>query len=363
MNYEVLMKRAIKLALRGNGLVSPNPKVGALIVKDGEVIAEGWHKEFGGDHAEAAAVKNAPAGAAEGSVLIVNLEPCSHYGKTPPCADMIIEQKFSEVVIGMSDPNPEVAGKGIQKLIDAGIKVTTGVLEAECKWVNRFFTKFITTGLPYVIVKVAQSLDGSIATARGESKWITCEESRKRSHALRAETDAVLVGKRTASMDNPQLNVRLVEGRNPKKIVFDTDLSLPLTINTFRDSERDKTFVCCNQRAIGTRKAETLRLAGIQLIPVEIGENGKLNITSALYALAEKNIASVLVEGGSSIYSSFIESQMVDELHFFIAPKIIGRGLRSFEKYSVDYLNEALNLEIKAISKSGTDVHVIAVKK
>lgn len=363
MDTQELMKRTIKLAMLGNGMVSPNPRVGALIYKDGEVISEGWHKEFGSAHAEVDAIKNAPIDSFEGATLFVNLEPCSHHGKTPPCVDLIIEKKFSKVVVGMIDPNPEVSGNGIQALQNAGIDVTVGVLENECKWINRFFVKYITSSLPYVILKLAQSVDGCVATSRGESKWISSEESRRRSHALRAEVDAVVIGKRTAAIDNPMLTVRSVEGRNPKKIVFDTDLTLPLTINTFKDADRTNTIVCCNPKAVSTRKAETLRLAGIQILPVDINDEGVLNIPSALYALADNNIASIMVEGGSALLSSFIKSQMVDELHLFVAPKVIGNGLNSFGSFKINYLNEAFNFEFDSVSKSGSDIHIIGLKK
>lgn len=362
MNFDQAMKRALKLAIKGNGYVSPNPRVGAVIIKNGEAIAEGWHKEFGGLHAEIEAINNAGLDSFEDCTLVVNLEPCSHTGKTPPCADTIISKKFSRVVVGMTDPNPLVAGAGITKLLEAGIEVVSGIKEEECKWINRFFTKNITTGLPYVILKAAQSVDGCIATIRGDSKWITCEESRKRVHSLRAEVDGVAIGKRTAEKDNPMLTVRDVKGRDPKRIIFDTDLSLPLSIATYITGERNRTYVCCNKKALKTRKSETLRLAGINLIPVDLNEEGKMNIVSALYALAENDITSIMVEGGSLLLSSFLKAQMVDEFHFFIAPKLLGNGLNTFEKFNVNYLTEAYNFEFKAVSKSGSDLHLIGVR-
>lgn len=353
------MKRAIELALRGTGKVSPNPRVGCVILENGQIISEGWHSEFGGPHAEVAAIQNANRESFEGCTLVVNLEPCSHFGKTPPCADLIIEKKFSKVVVGMIDPNPEVSGAGIQKLRDAGIEVEVGVLENECQWINRFFTKHITTGLPYVIAKVAQSIDGCIATNKGESKWITSEESRRKVHILRSEVDAVIIGKKTALMDNPLLTVREINGVNPKRIVFDTDLTLPLNLNIFREDCREETYICCNPEAVNTRKAETLKLAGLKLIPVEVNEKGKLNVPSALYALTELGISSVLVEGGAELLSDFAKTQMIDELHLFIAPIIVGNGIHSFEKYQINFLKEALKLKTKAITMSGNDVHIL----
>ncbi len=359
MNDETAILRTLELALRGSGFVSPNPRVGAVILEYGEIIAEGWHKEFGGDHAEVAAIKSIGRESFEGCTLVVNLEPCSHYGKTPPCADLIIEKKFSRVVVGMVDPNPQVAGSGIEKLRAAGINVEVGVLESECQWINRFFIKHIKTALPYVMLKYGQTLDGCIATSRGESKWITGAESRRRVHTLRSEVDAVIIGKSTAITDNPQLDVREVEGRNPKRIVFDTDLTLPLSLNIIK-SECGNTYICCNPNAEKTRKAENLRLAGVNLIPVEVNEKGMLNIPSALYAMTDLGIYSLMVEGGAGILSSFAKSQLIDELQVFIAPKILGDGKHSFESYNTNYLKDALNFKIRAVSKSGDDIHVIS---
>lgn len=359
MTEKMAMRRAIELALKGSGVVSPNPRVGCVILENGDVIAEGYHSEYGGPHAEVVAIENAGRDSFEGCTLVVNLEPCSHFGKTPPCADLIIEKRFSKVVVGMQDPNPEVAGSGIEKLRQAGIEVETGVLEDDCRWVNRFFEKHITTGLPYVILKIAQSLDGCIATARGESKWITGEESRKKVHILRSEIDAVVIGKKTALHDNPSLTVRETEGRNPKRIVFDTDLTLPLNLNVFKEDTRDNTYICCNPNAINTRKAETLRLAGLKLIPVEVNDFGRLNIPSALYAFADNGITSIMVEGGATLLSAFAHSQMIDEMHLFIAPIIIGSGIHSFNNFNINFLKESLKLKIRAIGKSGDDIHTV----
>ena len=354
------MRRAIELAIKGSRKVSPNPRVGAVIIENGQLLSEGWHKEYGSAHAEVDAINNSQRSSFEGCTLVVNLEPCSHFGKTPPCADLIIEKKFSRVVVGIEDPNPDVAGNGISKLREAGIEVELGVLAEECKWVNRFFNKHITTGLPYTMVKIGQSFDGCIASASGESKWITCEESRHRVQLLRSEIDAVAIGKKTALADNPHLTVREFEDSNPKRIVFDTDLTLPLNLNVFTEATRDNTYICCNPKAVKTRKADNLKLAGINLIPVELNEHGKLNIPSALYALAEIGISSLMIEGGAILLSSFAQSQMIDEMHLFLAPKIIGNGTHSFNNYKIDYLKEALNLKIRAVSKSGSDLHIIS---
>jgi diaminohydroxyphosphoribosylaminopyrimidine deaminase/5-amino-6-(5-phosphoribosylamino)uracil reductase len=363
MTNDELMKRALRLALKGTGKVNPNPRVGAVIVKNDLIVAEGYHKEFGGPHAEINAIRNAKNVDLEGSTIVINLEPCSHQGKTPPCVDAIIEKKFAKVVIGSFDPNPLVAGTGINKLISNGIEVVTGVREDECNWINRHFFKYILTGLPYVTLKVGQSINGAIATSKGESKWITGEQSRKRVHALRAENDAVLIGKRTASVDNPQLNVREVPGRSPKRIILDTNLSLPLGINTFKDALRNNTFVICKPSVANSRKADTLTVAGISIIPIDTDTSGKIDLVQALDVLAKKFVvSSLMVEGGASIFSSFLNQGLVDELHVFIAPIIIGGGINAFGAVNLLSLGEAPRFKAKAVSKSGEDLHYIAVK-
>ncbi|MFP4369413.1 MAG: bifunctional diaminohydroxyphosphoribosylaminopyrimidine deaminase/5-amino-6-(5-phosphoribosylamino)uracil reductase RibD [Candidatus Kapaibacterium sp.] len=361
---EKFMRRALKLALKGTGRVSPNPRVGCVITRDEEIIAEGWHREFGGPHAEIEAIRNAGMDDFSGCTMYVTLEPCSHEGKTPPCAPVVAEAGFSRVVIGMEDPNPQVQGSGIQMLKERGIEVETGVLEEECRWVNRFFIKNVTTGLPYVMLKVAQSLDGCLATARGESKWITGEESRRRAHMLRAEFDAVLVGSGTAQKDDPSLTVRNVKGRNPYRIVVDTNLSLPLNLNLFKENGRGRTIICFKKALASSRKAENLKMAGINLLPVPADFEEKINITNMLYELSEQfNIASIMIEGGPEIHSSFLKDGLADELQLFIAPKVIGKGMHAFGQHSIYFLEQAPGFDIKSVSRSGDDIHIIAVKK
>jgi diaminohydroxyphosphoribosylaminopyrimidine deaminase/5-amino-6-(5-phosphoribosylamino)uracil reductase len=364
MTNEQAMKRAIKLALRGSGYVSPNPRVGAVIVKDDNIIAEGWHRQYGADHAEIDAIKNAYGVDLENSILYVNLEPCNHWGNTPPCTEAIIEKKISKVVIGMQDPNPIVSGLGIKALTEAGIEVEVGILENECKWINRFFIKHITTGMPYVVLKAGQSLDGCIATHHGQSKWITSDESRRRTHQLRAELDSVLIGRNTAMNDYPQLTVRDVLGRNPKRVLFDTNLSTPLENNFFKDNERLKTIICCSPESAVSKKATNLQVAGLRILDVSLDANGKMDIPEAMTKLAnDYGITSMLVEGGSKIFSSFLKAGMVDEYHIFIAPLLIGNGLSTFGSMVTNRLEQSAQLEIKSILKSGVDLHVLAVNK
>ncbi len=358
---EKFMKRAISLALRGTGNVAPNPRVGCVIVSNGEVIGEGWHERYGEAHAELNAFKNATEDV-RGATLYVTLEPCAHEGKTPPCAPLIVEKGIAEVVIGMLDPNPLVSGAGIQILQNAGIHVRTDVLKDECAWVNRFFVKNITQKIPYVVLKTAQSLDGCIATMRGESQWITGEESRRRTHLLRAECDAVLIGKNTALLDNPSLTVRHTKGRNPKRIILDTNLSLPLGLKLFTDDERSRTIIFCSEEAANSRKAETLKVAGVQIETAEI-ENGSVVLKNVLKKLSDNyKISSLLVEGGAGIFSNFLKENLADELHIFTAPMLIGNGQHAFGNLATDVLKNAKRFDVKAVSKSGEDIHTILVR-
>jgi diaminohydroxyphosphoribosylaminopyrimidine deaminase/5-amino-6-(5-phosphoribosylamino)uracil reductase len=363
MTEEQAMRRALELALRGTGRVSPNPRVGCVILKDGRIIGEGWHAAYGAPHAEIVALSSATEDV-RGATMVVTLEPCVHQGKTPPCVPQILASGIARVVIGMLDPNPLVAGKGVEQLRQAGVQVRVGVLHAECFWLNRYFAKHIVTGMPYVVGKVAQSLDGCIALPNGESRWITGEESRRRVHALRAEIDAVLVGKNTVFRDNPHLTVRAVPGRQPWRVVLDTQLQLPMMSFVFTDEYRERTILCCSAAALRTRKAETLRESGLQLLEVPTDETGRLHVPTLLRLLAERfQIASVLVEGGAQVLSSFLQQNLLDELHLFIAPLVIGAGRHPFEQRAIETLEQAWRLHLWAVLRSGEDLHVIALKE
>lgn len=359
--YSSAMLKAIELAKRGTGYVSPNPRVGAVILdKNGKIVGEGWHKIFGGNHAEVEAINSTKLKSFQEHTLVVTLEPCTIFGKTPPCADLIIEKKFSRVVIGTLDQNPEISGKGVQKLRDAGIEVITGVHESECLELNKAFFKFITQKKPYVTLKIAQTIDGNIAQKNGQSKWITSEESRYAVQVLRSEADAILVGKNTVLMDNPFLTVRELDLPTPKKVILDSDLTLPLDLNIFKNGDRSNTIIFCNQKAIHNRKAKTLSLAGIKIESLE-NEGGYLDIQEVVNVLSNKyNVTSLLVEGGSQTYSSFIKSKLVDEIHFFIAPIIIGGGLQSFGHLSFLTIAKTPKLEIIKSETIGSDLHLIA---
>jgi len=342
-NDEIMMKRCITLAKKGAGYVSPNPLVGSVIIKNGKVIGEGYHKKYGEPHAEANAIADAKlkGHSVKGGKLYVNLEPCSHFGKRPPCANLLVQEKISEVIIGMKDPYEKVNGKGIKILKKAGIKVTTGVLENECKELNKFFVKYITEKRPYVTLKIAQSLDGGIVLLNHKSKYITNKESRKYVHQLRSRYDAVLIGKNTALHDNPDLTVRELKGRNPIRIVIDKNLSLPKNLKLFTDSHKDKTYIISN-------KKDTER----NLISIK----GRITIRKILKELYLLGINSVLIEGGANLFSQFIKEDLFDDIYTFIAPKILGSSKTAFNCFSIKNLGQAKNLNFGFYKNLDNDI-------
>lgn len=353
------ISKCLKLAAKGKGQVSPNPLVGCVIVKNGKIIGSGYHKKFGGPHAEIEAFASTKK-AVRGATLYVNLEPCSHHGKTPPCADAIIAKEIKRVVIGTMDPNPLVAGNGIAKLRAAGIDVTYGVLPDECAELNRFFFKFIQKRLPYVTMKAGQTLDGAIAARSGDSKWITSAESRTVVHEMRAVYDAVLVGSGTARADDPELTVRLTKGRNPKRIILDTNLGLPLKLKLFMENAEKNVYLLTSAKAIAkkARKTQQLLNCGIHIISVKTTPDGRLSPKSILTELGKLGIASVLLEGGSNLYTSFLKASLIDEICLFIAPKILGAGLPVFADLGNTKIASASKWQIKESWNSGPDLAV-----
>ncbi len=361
MTNEQAMARALELAAQSAGYVSPNPLVGCVILRNGRVVGEGRHHLYGGDHAEVDAVRNA-GGNAEGATVVVNLEPCSHHGKTPPCADMLIERKVGRVVVGMMDPNPEVAGQGIERLRNAGIDVVTGVLEQESRWLNRYFSKYIVEKTPYVVLKAAQSLDGCIATASGQSFWITGEESRMLVHRMRSEIDAVVVGANTVRKDDPELTVRMVEGRHPKRVVLAPQLRLPADRKMFSTPLRAETIVVCTADVAASGTARELEDRGVVVLAIESDGTGILEPHAVLRVLGERGIASVLVEGGAVVHSAFMRAGAVDELRLFYAPIVIGNGLQTFGRLSTSTLEQAERFRLVDVARVGDDVLLTAVR-
>ena len=318
---EMFMREALRIARNAEGRTSPNPLVGAVIVRDGIIVAEGWHRKAGTPHAEVHALRMA-GDLAKGATLYVTLEPCAHVGRTGPCAVAVRDAGIRRVVVAMSDPNPLVAGKGIQILRDAGVEVTVGVCEAEARQLNEVFLHWITTGQPFVVLKTAMTLDGKIATASGASKWITGEAARLRVHELRDRYDAILAGIGTALADDPSLTTRLPDrtGKNPVRIIVDSNARLPLTSNVVTDGQA-QTIVAVTEAAPEERVA-ALRAHGVDVLTCGTGSH--VDLVQLMQELGRREIASVLVEGGGTVNFSLLAAGLVDKVHAFVAPKIVG---------------------------------------
>ena len=351
LNDEVFMREALRIAKNAQGRTSPNPLVGAVVVKNGKIIAEGWHRQAGTPHAEVHAL-NMAGSLAEGATLYVTLEPCSHYGRTPPCVNKIIEAGIKRVVAAMEDPNPKVAGRGFEMLKNAGIEVETGVLEAQARILNEVFLKFITKKLPFVTLKFASSLDGKIATSSGESQWISCLESRKFAHHLRDINDAVLVGIGTVLADNPSLTTRLVEGKNPVRVIVDSNARIPLNAKVLTDKSA-RTIVATTSNAPNEKISE-LKNLGVEII---FAGKERVDLKILMEKLAEREITSVLVEGGGTIHFSMLKNGLVDKILAFIAPKIIGgaQTLTAVEGIGFEKLAEAVEIKDFTAEKIGED--------
>ena len=314
------MGRALSLAEKGCGFTSPNPMVGAVIVKDGHIIGEGFHEKYGQAHAE----RNALASCAEtpeGATMYVTLEPCCHHGKQPPCTDAIIAAGISRVVIGSSDPNPLVSGKGIQILKEAGIEVAKGVMKDECDRLNEVFLHYITTGTPFVLMKYAMTMDGKIAAYTGKSKWITGEAAREHAHGLRWRLSAIMVGAGTVMADDPLLTCRIPGGRNPVRIICDSRLRTPLDSAIVKTAGDVPTIIAtCSGDA---DKSSLYEDRGCRIIRTP-EENGRVSLPCLMKRLAEEKIDSVLIEGGAALNWSALESGIVTKVNTYIAPKIFG---------------------------------------
>jgi diaminohydroxyphosphoribosylaminopyrimidine deaminase/5-amino-6-(5-phosphoribosylamino)uracil reductase len=320
------MKRALRLAGRGKGWASPNPMVGAVVVRDGRIVGEGYHRRVGTAHAEVNAL-TAAGDLARGADLYVTLEPCNHHGRTPPCAQAVIEAGIARVFVGMKDPNPQVQGGGDEFLRTRGIPVVEGVLETECRRLNQPFIKHVATGRPYVVLKAAATLDGRIASRTGDSRWVTNERSRRFVHRLRCDLDAILVGSRTALTDDPQLTARL-PGRNrcrqPVRIILDSRLNLPLNSALIRTTETAPLWLACSEDSSKERET-ALTDAGVSIIRIPWRPGG-VDLACLLDELGRRQVGSVLVEGGGRTLGSFLGRQLADAFYFFYAPKVLGDG-------------------------------------
>lgn len=320
MTDEEYMKVALELAKRGEGAVNPNPLVGAVIVKEGKIIGEGWHERYGGLHAE----RNALANCSEdptGATIYVTLEPCCHYGKTPPCTEAIIENGIKRVVVGSGDPNPLVAGKGIQILRDAGITVDTGVLKEACDNINEVFFHYIKTGRPYVVMKYAMTMDGKIATVTGASKWITAEAARENVQKDRNRYTAIMAGVGTVLADDPMLTCRICGGRNPIRIICDTELRTPLFSNLVKTAGEVRTILASS--CVDEEKRKPYLEAGCEIITLS-KKDGHIDLECLMKELGEQKIDSILLEGGGTLNFSALESKIVQRVQTYIAPKIFG---------------------------------------
>lgn len=376
---EKFMRRAIELAKKGTGAVNPNPLVGAVIVKDGRVIGEGYHAKYGGLHAERQAFANLTENA-EGAELYVTLEPCCHFGKQPPCTEAIVHHGISHVYVGSDDPNAKVCGKGIRYLKEHGIVVETQMLKEECDTLNDVFFHYITTNTPYVVMKYAMTLDGKIATRSGKSRWITGEAARYRVAESRNEYMGIMAGIGTVLADDPMLTCRAEGGRNPIRIICDSSLRIPLDSNIVKTSDAVKTIVVASdefmediKNATDTeltkanpacmevrQKADILRKNGIEIISVRKDKNG-LDLKELMIKLGEKGIDGILLEGGGTLNYSALAAGIVNELNVYIAPKIFGgaTALSPVEGMGVESPDEAKKFVLKRTEQLGEDILLI----
>ncbi|MCX7856895.1 MAG: bifunctional diaminohydroxyphosphoribosylaminopyrimidine deaminase/5-amino-6-(5-phosphoribosylamino)uracil reductase RibD [Deltaproteobacteria bacterium] len=356
MTDENYMKMVLKLAKRGEGLVSPNPMVGAILVKGNRIIGKGYHKRAGSPHAEINALKTTKE-SPDGATLYVNLEPCVHYGKTPPCVPEIIKAGIKRVVISMQDPNPEVNGKGIEMLKRAGISLKIGVLEAEAKKLNEIFIVNMEKKRPFFIMKAASSLDGKIATRTCDSKWISNEESRKYVNKVREVVDGILVGINTVIVDNPMLIPKLEKPKKyPTRIILDTKLRIPVSSAIVKTANQFKTLVfTCDYRQDKEAKLESM---GVEIVRVQRDENGRTSLKDVAQELFKRGIMSVLVEGGGEINSGLLREGLIDKFILFYSPMFIGgrTAMSMVGGTGVEFLKDAYRAKIDRIRCINGDV-------
>ncbi len=353
-NQDVIyMRRCLALAQKGWGLVNPNPMVGAVLVKDGQIIGEGYHQQYGGLHAERNALKNCRV-SPQGATLYVTLEPCCHHGKTPPCTEAILQNGISRVVVGTLDPNPQMSGKSVDLLKSHGITITVGVLEAECKNLIKIFHKYITTGRPFVLMKYAMTLDGKIATHTGASKWISGEVARQQVQDLRHGFAGIMVGVNTILADNPKLTCRLENGKNPTRIICDSRLRTPLDAYVVQTANQVPTVIAtCSQ---DMERKELYQREGCQVLDV-IERDGRVDLLELMRQLGEMGIDSVLLEGGGALNWSALEQQIVDEMQIYLAPKVFGGAAAKspVTGEGVVLPQEGFLLENRSVAMAGED--------
>jgi len=353
------MQRALDLAAKALGRTSPNPAVGAVIVRNGRVIGEGFHRRAGLPHAEIEALRRL-SGSARGATLYVNLEPCSHHGRTPPCADAVIAAELKRVVIGMVDPNPLVRGRGLRRLRQAGIEVKTGVLKDKCVRLNEDFAVFIRTGMPLVTLKLAASLDGRIATASGDSKWISGELSRRLVHELRNRVDAVLIGAETVRADDPQLTCRVRGGRDPLRVILDGRLTISPQARVCTQRSTARTLVVTAEENGQNEKRAVLENQGVEVLCLPAKQQ-RVQLRPLLAELGKRGIKHVLIEGGGQVAAAAFSEEVVDKVLFFYGPKLLGSESRAMiGSLGVDRVASGLTLHTLESYRLGDDVLVSA---
>jgi len=360
MNDEDYMKQVLQLAISGQGYVDPNPLVAALVVKDGEIIGKGYHQEYGGFHAERNALLNTKN--TTGATLYVNLEPCCHTGKTPPCTDIIIKSGINRVVIGTVDPNPLVSGKGITLLREHGISVHTGVLEAQCRALNTFFCHYMETGLPYVILKSAITLDGKTATKTGASRWITGETARKQVHHTRHKVMGIMVGVKTVISDDPMLTSRIENGKNPIRIICDSRLQTPFHSKVVHTAFEIPTILAtCVKEA---KRYEPYQKQGCKVLQVS-EKDGSIDLRNLMKLLGKEGISSILMEAGGTLNEAAFRAGIVNKVHFYIAPIIFGgeKAPGSVGGVGIEHPFEAYQLKEWNVTTVGKDIFVEAEVK
>ena len=354
---EVWMSRAIALAERGRGYVEPNPLVGAIVVRDGVCVGEGWHEQFGQAHAEVNALAHAGE-AARGATLYVTLEPCCHQGKTPPCTDAVLRSGIAHVVAALQDPFPKVAGQGAAILRAAGVSVELGVGEAEARRQNAPYLKRLAAGLPWVHAKWAMTLDGKIATCIGDSRWISGETSRQRVHTLRGCMDGIVIGVGTAVADDPLLTARPPGPRTPTRVVVDTHARLPVTSQLVQTAKLVSTLIAtCATNAIAL---DPLRTAGCEIVQLRQDVSGRVDVLALLKELGSRGCTNVLVEGGGVLLGSLFDAGAVDEAHVFVAPLLIGQGdaKSPIAGRGLDRIADCPRLRLDAVERCDDDVYL-----
>ena len=353
---EAFMRRALDLAVRAHGRTSPNPLVGAVLVRGDRVMGEGYHRRAGGPHAEVAALR-AAAAPVRGATMYVNLEPCAHHGRTPPCADALIEAGVGRVVVGMTDPDPRVRGRGIRRLRRAGVAVTTGVLRDACRRVNEAFVVRVRTGRPFVTLKLAAALDGRIATAGGDARWISSAASRRRVHVLRNQVDAVLVGAQTVTADDPRLTCRIRGGRDPLRVVLDGRLGISPSARVCRLAAPPGTLIATSRTAARARGPAYER-ADVEVLGFP-GRRGRIVLRAVLETLAGRGVNHVLIEGGGQTAAAALREHVVDKVLFFYAPILLGGdGRAMLGALAVGRVADGRKLHTMQLERIGRDVLV-----